>query len=226
MYQVVNTRRSKKNNYSCYLPANNSSSLSHGRVEPKDWHHRFLIKQMEMESKDQLLPSIVWPACAFRKLVCTREAVARAQEIIDTIGTETEKKRMELLFGFNHNHELQPTRDQLAEEFQKLSEYNIPSEWQLPISIIDVDIPSTLSELPPVANHVHNVLMGVNQSVFLYGWASKLTTISSNRVVAKEIENTIEAQRGEMDVQGPEIWLSPMARSLVGKEKQRRGVKE
>ncbi|KAF7865424.1 hypothetical protein EAF04_006400 [Stromatinia cepivora] len=198
------------------------SDLSHGRVEPKDWHHRFLIKQMEMESQDQLLPSIVWPACGSRKLVCTREAVERAQEIIDTIGTDTEKQRMDLIFGFNH----ELTRDQLAEEFQELSEYSIPSEWQLPIAVIDVDTSNIVSELPIVANDVSNVLTGVNQSVFLYGWASGLTTISSNRVVAKEIEATIEANRGSMDVQGPEIWLSPMARSLVGKEKQRRGVKE
>lgn len=197
-------------------------SLSHGRVEPKDWHHRFLIKQMEMESKDQLLPSIVWPACGTRKLVCTREAVVRAQEIVDTIGTNTEKQRMELLFDSNH----ESMRDKLAEEFQKLSEYSIPLDWQLPISVVDVDIPTIVSELPLVAKDVSNVLTGVNQSVFLYGWASGLTTISSNRVVAKEIEATIEANRGSVDVQGPEIWLSPMARSLVGKEKQRRGAKD
>ncbi|KAF7930559.1 uncharacterized protein EAE98_004959 [Botrytis deweyae] len=198
------------------------SDLSHGQVESKDWHHRFLIKQMEMESEDQLLPSIVWPACGARKLICTREAVARAQEIIDTIGTDTEKKRMELIFGFNH----ESTRDKLAEEFQKLSEYSIPLEWQLPISIVDVDVTIIKSELPNVVYDVSKVLTGVNQSVFLYGWASRLTTISSNRVVAKEIEATIEANRGSVDVQGPDIWLSPMARSLVGKEKQRRGFKE
>ncbi|KAF7881847.1 uncharacterized protein EAF02_006535 [Botrytis sinoallii] len=198
------------------------SDLSHGQVESKDWHHRFLIKQMEMESEDQLLPSIVWPACGARKLICTREAVARAQEIIDTIGTDTEKKRMELIFGFNH----ESTRDKLAEEFQKLSEYSIPLEWQLPISIVDVNVTIIKSELPNVVYDVSKVLTGVNQSVFLYGWASRLTTISSNRVVAKEIEATIEANRGSVDVQGPDIWLSPMARSLVGKEKQRRGFKE
>ncbi|KAA8568186.1 hypothetical protein MFRU_034g00360 [Monilinia fructicola] len=209
-------------NVDCTMIFSFISDLSHGRVEPKDWHHRFLIKQMEMESKDQLLPSIVWPACGTRKLVCTREAVVRAQEIVDTIGTNTEKQRMELLFDSNH----ESMRDKLAEEFQKLSEYSIPLDWQLPISVVDVDIPTIVSELPLVAKDVSNVLTGVNQSVFLYGWASGLTTISSNRVVAKEIEATIEANRGSVDVQGPEIWLSPMARSLVGKEKQRRGAKD
>lgn len=177
---------------------------------------------MEMESQDLLLSSIVWPACGARKLVCTREAVARAQEIIDIIGTDTEKKRMKLLFGFDH----ESTRDQLAEEYQKLSEYSIPLEWQLPVAVIDVDISTIVSELPLVANDVLKVLTGVNRSVFLYGWASGFTTISSNRVVTKEIEAIIEANRGSVDVEGPEIWLSPMARSLVGKEKQRRGVKE
>lgn len=175
-----------------------------------------------MESQDQLLPSIVWPACGAKKLICTREAVARAQEIIGTIGTDTEKKRMKLLFGFDHDS----TKDRLADEFQKFTEYRIPLEWQLPITIVDVEVSTVLSQLPIVANDVSKVLTGVNQSVFLYGWASGLTTISSNRVVAKEIEAKIEANRGSVDVQGPEIWLSPMARSLVGKEKQRRGFKE
>ncbi|RAL64907.1 hypothetical protein DID88_001501 [Monilinia fructigena] len=141
-------------NVDCTMIFSFISDLSHGRVEPKDWHHRFLIKQMEMENKDQLLPSIVWPACGTRKLVCTREAVVRAQEIVDTIGTNTEKKRMELLFDSNH----ESTRDQLAEEFQKLSEYRIPLKWQLPIWVVDVDISTIMSELPLVANDVSKCL--------------------------------------------------------------------
>ncbi|QSZ37258.1 hypothetical protein DSL72_009352 [Monilinia vaccinii-corymbosi] len=209
-------------NVDCTMIFSFISDLSHGRTEPENWHHRFLIRQMEMESQIQLLPSIVWPACGDRKLVCTREAVTRAREIVDTIGTDSEKKRMEFLFDSDHRR----TRDQLAEEFQKLSEYSIPLEWQLPIMVVDVEISAIVSELPLVAHDVSNVLNGVNQSVFLYGWASGLTTISSNRVVAKEIEAIIEANRGSVDVQGPAIWLSPMARSLVGKEKQRRGAKE
>jgi hypothetical protein len=58
--------------------------------------------------------------------------------------------------------------------------------------------------------------------VFFFGWWSGYTTISSNRTVAKEIEKTIEENRVR-DEAGPAIWISAESRSLVGKEKGRRG---
>ncbi|PQE05577.1 Aspartate aminotransferase protein [Rutstroemia sp. NJR-2017a BBW] len=198
------------------------SDLSHGRVEQEDWYHKFIVKQMEVEKEDLLLPNHVWPACASRKLVCTRLAVERAQEIVDTIGTDTEKKRMRLLFDLDGPS----TNEELTEGFQRLSEYRIPPEWKLPFEIVDVDLSTIKSKLPPIANEITNVLSDLNQSVFFYGWQTGYTTISSHRVVAKDIENTIEAKRGSEDVRGPGIWLSPMARSLVGREKQRRGAKD
>jgi hypothetical protein len=61
-----------------------------------------------------------------------------------------------------------------------------------------------------------------------------MTTISSNAVVAREIEKIIEEENESLkkaggpglsqNIKGPEIWLSPSARSLVGKEKNRRGA--
>ena len=40
--------------------------------------------QIKMERNDHLLPSVLWPACGARKLVCTREAAERALEIVET----------------------------------------------------------------------------------------------------------------------------------------------
>lgn len=74
-----------------------------------------------------------------------------------------------------------------------------------------------------MAENVSEVLRGVNPSVFFFGWWSGLTTISSNRTVAKEIQKTIEENRIGDEV-GPNIWLAPASRSLVGKEKERRGT--
>ena len=79
------------------------------------------------------------------------------------------------------------------------------------------------SKLPPVAEKVSDFLRGVNPSVFLFGWWSGYTTISSNRTVAKEIEKVIEDNRTG-DEAGPAIWVSAESRSLVGKEKERRGA--
>jgi hypothetical protein len=208
------------------------SDLSHGRVEPADWHVKAISRQIEMENEDQLLLKSVWPACGSRKLVCTREAAVRMQEIVDTIGTETEKKRAALMVQLDNDFSL--SREQLLEEFQRLSDYTVPPEWNLPIEVVDVDMASVMSNLPSLAYKVSELLTAINQSVFLFGWSANMTTISSNATVAKEIETTIEeenvsskrlhGQAVSQDTKGPDIWLSPSARSLVGKMRHPRGA--
>ena len=98
----------------------------------------------------------------------------------------------------------------------------VPLDWNIPIKVVDTDIALMQKQLPPAAEQVAKLLSPINQSVFLYGWATGRTTISSNRTVAKEIEGTIETHRLAEDDAGPDIWLCPTARSLVGKEKTRR----
>jgi hypothetical protein len=208
-------------NIDCTILLAFASDLSHGRVESEDWHLKAISRQIEMESEDQLLPSNLWPACVGREMVCTREAAIRMQEIVEIIGTDTEKKRVALLL--DTNTEVKLTREVRLQEFQKLSDYTVPLDWALPIKVVEIDIPSITSRLPPVAAKVAENLTAINQSVFLYGWASGRTTISSNGTVAKDIESTIEANRVDEETLGPDIWLSASSRSLVGKEKERRG---
>ncbi|RDL39708.1 Uncharacterized protein BP5553_04048 [Venustampulla echinocandica] len=209
-------------NVDCTILLAFASDLSHGRVEPEDWHNQMISRQREMEAEEQLLPDSLWPACGSRKLVCTREAAVRMQEIVEVIGTTTEKKRVELLIDLSGDSQL--TLEERLEEFQKLSDYEIPKTWLLPIEIVDVDIPVLIADLPPIAGKLADSLSTINKSVFLYGWASKTTTISSNRSVAKEVETTVEENRSSEEEIGPDIWLCSTTRSLVGKEKQRRGA--
>lgn len=211
-------------NIDCTLLLAFASDLSHGRVEPEDWHNKAISRQIELESEDQLLPSNLWPACGGHKMICTREAAIRMQEIVDIIGTETEKRRASLLISFDDTNTLTP--DERIQEFQKLSDYKVPTEWGLPITIVDVNVPEMMEQLPKVAEKVKESLTSINQSVFLYGWSSGRTTISSNGSVAKDVEAIIEGTRGEdgKDVVGPDVWLSASSRSLVGKEKERRGA--
>jgi hypothetical protein len=70
---------------------------------------------------------------------------------------------------------------------------------------------------------VSEILRSVNPSVFFFGWGSGCTTITSNGTVAREIEKTIEENR-IAEESGPNIWIAPASRSLVGKEKERRGA--
>jgi hypothetical protein len=77
-------------------------------------------------------------------------------------------------------------------------------------------------KLPPVAHKVEEILSDINTSVFMYGWVSKIMTITSNRTVVKQIETTIELQRDAEDLEGPLVWVCDTARSLIGKEKGRK----
>ncbi|TVY33396.1 UPF0415 protein-like protein, partial [Lachnellula subtilissima] len=198
------------------------SDLSHGQVEPQDWHNGMISTQRATEAKKPLLPNKLWPVCKSRKLVCTKEAATRMQEIARIIGTPAEKRRTELLFGLDGTSEM--TNEQILEEFETLTEYKIPADWRLPVEVVDVDFAAIKSTLPPSVEKVSEALSDMNQSVFLYGWASGFTTLSSNRAVAKEIESIIEENRMSDEV-GPDIWPCSL-RSLVGKEKERRGAQD
>jgi hypothetical protein len=114
------------------------------------------------------------------------------------------------------------SKEQRIRGFQELSAYVVPLDWNIPIEVVESDLAVMQKQLPLAAEQVAKLLSPINQSVFLYGWATGITTISSNRTVAKEIEGTIETHRLEDDEAGPDIWLCPTARSLVGKEKTRR----
>lgn len=200
------------------------SDLSHGQVEAEHWHHKFLARQMEMEKVTQLLPESIWPACASHPLVCTREAAVRMDEIVNDIGTVSERERARLLFRTTTSSDSTESctlslPERLA-ALQTLSRYDIPADWRLPIEIVDVDVDACLVKLPEVAREVSDSLSALNRTVFMYGWAEGISTISSNRQTAKDIKVMIESRSRGLAVAGPHIWLSPTSRSLVGKEKR------
>ena len=204
------------------------SDLSHQSTSPEPWFHAAIRRQIDLEAKEQLLPSVLWPAMANRTLVCTEEAAARMREIVESIGTTEERQRTELLLRLDS---LETARQKL----QELSHYTIPSTFLVPIRVVSADI--DLERLDPLKRAVAKQLTAINQSVFLYGWMHGITTVSSNRTVARVIEGVVDAEmdvgesakEGQLDgrrvreeLVGPEIWLCETARSLVGKEKGRR----
>lgn len=195
------------------------SDLSHSRVEPQDWHHETISRQIEIEREEQLLPRFLWPAFADKKLFCTREAAAKMMEIVNTIGTEMEKRRASLLLALDGVS--QTSQQERLQEFQKLSDYTVPSCWCLPIQVVNVDLDWISSQLPEICRQVLDGLSPMNYSVFSYGWANGMTTISSNRGLARDIETRVEEYRTNDETLGPDIWLTPNSRSLVGKEKQK-----
>lgn len=196
------------------------SDLSHFHLDEKNTYNEPIKKQLHSERVRPLLPDILYPALAGRKLITSRLAALRMREIVETLGTKEEKIRADIIMkegGFSDNN-LSST--QLCGYLKERSVHRIPEDIRLPIEVIDAQqqiqntIPASgLALLDPV-------LSDINKSVFLLGWCEKATTITSNRVVAKQIENVLNVAPG--DVVGPGIYLIDIARSLVGKERLRR----
>ncbi|GAM35895.1 hypothetical protein TCE0_017f04575 [Talaromyces pinophilus] len=213
-------------NVDCTLLLALVSDLSHlQKIAPSPSFHRAIIRQIEVEDELPLLSTELWPAMVGRQLVCTQEAIKRMKEIVSTIGTETEKKRTAILLGEGDMEGLD--KDALLRELQNISDHSIPDQLNLPIGVVDahaeIDAAMRYKKFPPVIDKITEILTDINYSVFLYGWARDIVTISSNKTVVKQIESTIEDNRGDDDkLEGPRIWICDTARSLIGKEKNRK----
>lgn len=216
------------------------SDLSHSPKTPHSpSHHKAITRQIELEARDHLLPECLYPALEGRDMVCTAEAATRMREIVEQIGTETERIRAKLLLNdedtgnmdVSHSCSNQP----LLSLFAAHSEYPVPPGLRLPITIKSASTTELLEHLPPIAQKVAEELSAINRSVFLYGWAKGITTMSSNRAVSKVVEGIVSSELTKHEelegglakvrepVAGPEVWICGTARSLVGKEKMRRG---
>lgn len=216
------------------------SDLSHSPKTPHSpSHHKAITRQIELEARDHLLPECLYPALEGRDMVCTAEAATRMREIVEQIGTETERIRAKLILNdedtgimdASHSCSNQP----LLSLFAAQSEYPVPPDLRLPITIKSASTTELLQHLPPIAQKVAEELSAINRSVFLYGWAKGITTMSSNRAVSKVVEGIVSSELTKHDelegglenvresVAGPEVWICGTARSLVGKEKMRRG---
>ncbi|KAI9928225.1 hypothetical protein ASPWEDRAFT_447672 [Aspergillus wentii DTO 134E9] len=213
-------------NVDCTLLLAVVSDLSHYKDIPIcPSHHKAILRQMEVEKEQPLLPAELWPAMDAHELVCTDEAAKRMREIVDTIGTDTEKKRTEILMGDAQFHDCD--REALIQKFQELSDFLVPTELKLPVKVVEaqsvIESGRLHGKLPKVADRVVPILSDINYSVFFYGWATGLVTISSNRTVVREIEATVEEHRdGDEDLEGPPVWVCNTARSLIGKDKDRK----
>ncbi|PGH04606.1 hypothetical protein GX51_03439 [Blastomyces parvus] len=214
-------------NVDCTLLLALVSDLSHSQnIDPSLGHHPAITRQIELEAKLPLVISELWPAMGDRQLVCTEEAAKRMYEIVDTIGTAAEKKRTKIMMAGNESN-INCDREDLISQFQDLSDHKVPLNWNIPIRVVnahaEIERGWTNGVLPPVARIVASQLSDINTSVFLYGWAAGLMTISSNRTVAKQIEVLVEENRnGDDELSGPLVWICDTARSLIGKDSNRK----
>lgn len=204
------------------------SDLSNQHVEIEPRFHPAILRQLEFEKDLALLPNLLFPALAGRKMVCTATARNRFEEIVEIVGSDTEKARALLILD-KPRKKKKPTNDKYDEDwdgeqeahestesllaaFQTNCIHWIPPNVLLPIRTLPPDSPDLELECQ---RRISSKLSQVNRSVFMAGWKRGYTTITSNRGVAKIIEKQI--YDGE---KGPDLFVLGTARSLVGKAKR------
>ncbi|KAH7384030.1 hypothetical protein DE146DRAFT_622175 [Phaeosphaeria sp. MPI-PUGE-AT-0046c] len=196
------------------------SDISHHDCPVLDWYPIEVCAQIQEEAEEHLLPTHLYPAIGSHPMVTTMEAADQMYLIVDTLATDAEKTRADLLLG-RGEHEGKSTA-QLITEWQKMSNYPTPEGFQLPVRVVPSEIDISIQRLPAVAKLLATELGNLNKAIFLYGWVEGLTTLSANRGRARQIETIINEQGLEDGEQGPHIWLCGESRSLIAKHGRRR----
>ncbi|USP81859.1 uncharacterized protein yc1106_09133 [Curvularia clavata] len=196
------------------------SDISHKPCPILDWYPGEVRAQIEEEAEEHLLPTHLYPAIQAHPMVCTREAADQMNLIVQTLATDTERLRADLLLGQGERESLSPK--ELVEEWASLSDYPPPPGFSLPIHVHSIFLSTMTSNLPSVANTIAAELGPLNASIFLFGWSQNLTTLSANRGRARQIESIINEHGLKDGEAGPHIWLCGESRSLIAKHGRRK----
>lgn len=196
------------------------SDISHHPCPILDWYPGEVRAQIQEEASEKLLPTHLYPAIASHSMVTTAEAAEQMDLIVQTLATDNEKVRCEILLAKDEYEGA--SLDALTKAWLSLSDHQLPAGFKLPIRVVPSSIDSQLPKLPAVANKLAVELGGLNKAIFLYGWAQGLTTLSANRGRAKQIDNIINEVGLEDGEDGPHIWLCGESRSLIAKHGRRK----
>ncbi|KAF2004284.1 hypothetical protein P154DRAFT_426969 [Amniculicola lignicola CBS 123094] len=195
------------------------SDISHSHCPILDWYPGEVRAQIKEEEKEKLLPTHLYPAIGDHPMVCTEEAAEQMNVIADTLATDSEKTRANLLLGQRTHSATSPAA--MLEEWASLSDHKVPPKFQLPIHVLPSNVVPPFQGLPKIAGKIADELGPLNTSIFLFGWRENLTTLSSNRARAKLIDHLINRLGLEDGETAPHIWLCGESRSLIAKHGRR-----
>ncbi|KAI1258832.1 hypothetical protein F5Y18DRAFT_411936 [Xylariaceae sp. FL1019] len=193
-----------------------ASDIAHSNVEKQSWFGHSCLDHIDLEKIEPLAPKL-FDILGSHELVCTREAWSALARIVHHMGTNTENARASLLLGVDDS----VTREHRVEDFRALSLHatSIPSDLQLPIRIVDSNEDGCQDVfLPPIQEKLDQ-LTEPGRSVFSYGWAKSLTTVTCNYLAAKLLERNLEELHSLDGLDWPSIWAFSSSRPLVGVRK-------
>jgi hypothetical protein len=196
------------------------SDISHRDCPILDWYPGEVRAQIQEEAEENLLPTHLYPAIASHSMVTTEEAADQMYVIVQTLATDAEKARADLLLG--RGDYATKSCEQLVLEWQAMSDHATPEGFKLPIRVVSSNMNTITERLPAVAATLFNELGELNRAIFLYGWAEGLTTLSANRGRTRQIETVLNEQGLEEGEDGPHIWLCGESRSLIAKHGRRK----
>ncbi|RFU76809.1 hypothetical protein TARUN_5395 [Trichoderma arundinaceum] len=202
------------------------SDITHFQLQPQPWQAQTTRLQIEEERKHGgVMVRELYPILQGRTLVCTQEAAEHFHEVLNTVGTPTERERGRLLVPFDDD-----TRSMSAGEirsrFEQLSTHTLPRDVQVPIQILaETWTMSTVNQavadgrLPTVALDVAKcgAFKSSKLSIYMYGWATGNITITSNKEVRGQIRTWVETNRRDDHERGPAIWRIDVTRNLLAK---------
>ena len=219
------------------------SDITHLRLEPNSTQSKSTREHIEHERRDEgAMVKELYPILEGRELLCTKEAANHFHEILGTVGTESEKARGRLLVPIsaelNGETSSETLKGSAREQFNTMTKHPLPVKVQFPIIILSTEWSgTTISDavqagtLPTAAVPISQVshFTDSKRSIYMFGWASGHTTLTSNKEIRGQFRTMVEAQRqGPADaaLQGPRIWPLSVTRNLLAKVKKERRPKE
>jgi len=175
--------------------------------------HPAILRQLDMEKERPMLPGHLLPVLEGRDMITCVSARERFEEIVEIVASDTERERARLLLSHPDDDTTPETR---TGRMQELSTHPCGT---LKLPVVTVPDHSLVSTDPSEFQQVAGKLSSVNRGAFMTGWARGLTTVTSNRAVAKMVESACCAEELGVEVVGPDVFVVESARSLVGKGK-------
>ncbi|KAM7206140.1 Protein of unknown function (DUF1308) domain containing protein [Naviculisporaceae sp. PSN 640] len=185
----------------------------------------------ELVSRQDILAHVLYPALSGRKLVCTQFAAKYFRQLIEAISTHSEEVRASLILPSSANAGMSSA--DIRQELQKWSNVPIPEDLNLPVEIVEditleqVDGLIASGKLPPIAAGVAKDLSRLNRSVYLYGWANDITTITGHRGIERQIQLSLAThyytaattRPDEKNERPPDVWHRHLGGYLIHRDK-------
>ncbi|KAL2158852.1 hypothetical protein VTH06DRAFT_4044 [Thermothelomyces fergusii] len=181
----------------------------------------------DLVARQDILPTVLYPALRGRKMVCTRAAAAYFRRLIGAISTYSEEARAALVLP-PADETSPPSPAALREKLQAWSAVPVPDDLLLPVEIVpDVDVDDVAQlvasgALPPMALGVARDLSPLNRSVYCYGWAHRLTTVTGHRGIERQVRLALARHWTRADGRDgvpPDIWHRHLGGYLIHRDK-------